>query len=301
MNTNDPTETINEVNTSDPTSLLEMVITRVFDAPRSLVYEVWTQPGHIVNWMAPHGFTIPETSGELKVGGEWHCVMVAPDGTKHPLSGTYREVIPEELLVTTHCWEDEQGNPEHETTLAVRFADEDGKTRVTLEQRNFKSEASRDGHIDGWGQSLDRLTTLLETHPPVVVERLFDAPVSKVWQALTDKESFKHWYFDLAEFRPEVGFEFEFDAGEKGKTFLHHCRITSVIPEKELAYTWRYVGHEGDSLVTFSLFPEGEKTRLRVTHSGLETFPPIQDFARANFAMGWTDIVGKGLKEYVEK
>lgn len=289
------------MNTTDPTESLEMSITRVFDEPRPLVYEVWTQPEHIVNWMAPHGFTIPETSGELKVGGDWYCVMVAPDGSKHPLRGTYREVIPEELIVTSHCWEDEQGNPEHETTLAVRFADEDGKTRVTLEQRNFKSQESRDGHIDGWKQSLERLTTLLATPQPVVVERVLDAPVPLVWKALTDKEGFKEWYFDLAEFKAEVGFEFEFDAGEEGKTFLHHCRITSVIPEKELAYTWRYDGYEGESLVTFTLVPEGEKTRLRVTHAGLETFPPIKDFARGNFLMGWTEIVGRGLREYVEK
>lgn len=288
------------MNSNDTTELLEMSITRVFDAPRPLVYEVWTQPEHIVNWMAPHGFTIPETSGELEVGGKWHCVMIAPDGTKHPLHGVYQEVIPQELIVTSHCWEDENGNPEHETYLAVRFTDdEDGKTRVTLEQRNFKSKESRDGHIDGWTQSLDRLTSLLETPPPVVVERLLDAPVSRVWQALTNREEFKHWYFDLAEFRPEVGFEFEFDAGEEGKTFLHHCRVTSVIPERELAYTWHYVGYEGDSLVTFTLVPDDGKTRLRVTHTGLETFPPIKDFVRGNFLTGWTDIVGRGLKEHL--
>lgn len=289
------------MNPNDTTEPLKMSITRVFDAPRQLVYEVWTLPEHIVNWMAPHGFTIPETSGELKVGGTWHCVMVAPDGTRHPLRGIYEEIIPQETIVTSHCWEDEDGNPEHETHLAVRFTDEeDGKTRVTLEQSNFKSKESRDGHVDGWSQSLERLTSLLEAHPPVVVERLLNAPVSLVWKALTNKDCFKGWYFELAEFKPEVGFEFEFDGGEEGKTFLHHCCITSVIPERELAYTWRYVGYEGDSLVTFTLTPEDGKTRLRVTHTGLETFPTIPDFARGNFLIGWTDIIGRGLKEYVE-
>jgi uncharacterized protein YndB with AHSA1/START domain len=97
-----------------------------------------------------------------------------------------------------------------------------------------------------------------------------------------------------------VGCEFEFEGGEEGRKFLHHCRVTRVVPEKELAYSWRYAGYEGDSLVTFSLFPEGDKTRLRLTHTGLETFPPIKDFARGNFLMGWTDIIGSSLKKFVE-
>jgi len=74
-----------------------------------------------------------------------------------------------------------------------------------------------------------------------------------------------------------------------------------VIPRKKLAYTWRYNGHEGDSLVTFELSADGDKTRLKLTHQGLETFPKTPAYARENFEKGWTEIIGSELKQFVEK
>lgn len=136
---------------------------------------------------------------------------------------------------------------------------------------------------------------------PFVIERTYNAPAERVWQAITDKNKMKEWYFDLKEFKPEVGFEFEFEGGPPEKTYLHLCRVTEVIPGKKLTHSWRYDGYDGDSFVTWELFNEGDQTRVKLTHAGLETFPPIADFARENFQMGWTEIVGKMLKEYVEK
>jgi uncharacterized protein YndB with AHSA1/START domain len=138
---------------------------------------------------------------------------------------------------------------------------------------------------------------------PVIVERSYNAPIAKVWQALTDNDKMKQWYFVLPEFKAVVGFEFEFNGGDesKGTTFLHKCVVKEVIPNKKLAYSWRYDGYPGDSLVTFELFEEGTGTRVKVTHTGLETFPQVNDFAPKNFNMGWTHILGTGLKEFVEK
>ena len=135
---------------------------------------------------------------------------------------------------------------------------------------------------------------------PVVIERTFKAPVARVWQALTDVDQMRQWYFDLKSFKPEVGFEFGFVVEHNGNTYDHRCRITEVIPQKKIAYTWRYHGHEGDSLVIFELFPEGEKTRLKLTHEGLDTFPKTAAFARENFERGWTQIIGTDLKQFVE-
>lgn len=136
---------------------------------------------------------------------------------------------------------------------------------------------------------------------PLEIERTFNAPVAKVWKALTDKNNMKQWYFDLKAFKPEVGFEFSFDAGEKGKTYRHVCKITEVVVNRKLAYTWRYDGHPGNSLVTFELFPEGNRTRVKLTHAGLETLPDLPDFAKGKFAEGWTSIIGSHLKDFVEK
>lgn len=138
---------------------------------------------------------------------------------------------------------------------------------------------------------------------PVIVERVYNAPADKVWQAITDNKKMKEWYFNIAEFKPEVGFEFTFEGDDGKKKWLHAARITEVIPGKKLSYTWSYPGYGGESLVTFELFDEDGKTRLKLTHAGLETFPSFEEsgLRKENFVAGWTAIIGKSLKEYVEK
>ena len=145
------------------------------------------------------------------------------------------------------------------------------------------------------------MTTKSNLAEAVVVERTFDAPAARVWKALTDVNQMREWYFDLKKFKPEIGFEFGFVVEHEGNTYDHRCRITEVIPQKKIAYTWRYHGHEGNSLVTFELFAEGEKTRLKLTHTGLDTFPKTAAFARENFEKGWTQLIGSELKQFVEK
>ncbi|HJP61870.1 MAG TPA: SRPBCC domain-containing protein [Mucilaginibacter sp.] len=137
---------------------------------------------------------------------------------------------------------------------------------------------------------------------PFVIERTLNAPPQKVWEAITDRDKMKQWYFDIAEFRPEVGFEFTFTGGSEEKTYVHLCKVTKVDPGKTLQYSWRYQDYPGNSFVTFELFPEGNATRLKLTHDGLETFPTDnKDFARESFSAGWTYIIGTSIKEFVEK
>lgn len=139
------------------------------------------------------------------------------------------------------------------------------------------------------------------TTEPLVIERVYDAPPERIWQAITDRDKMKQWYFDISAFKPEVGFEFEFTGENEGRTFLHLCRITEVQENRKLAYTWKYKNFPGESIVTFELFPEGNKTRLRLTHEGLETFPADNpDFKRDNFIAGWDYIIGNSLRKFVE-
>jgi uncharacterized protein YndB with AHSA1/START domain len=137
---------------------------------------------------------------------------------------------------------------------------------------------------------------------PIVTERLFDAPVSTVWKALTDKNEMKKWYFDLPDFKPEKGFQFEFLGGpQDGTQYRHLCEITDVVPEKLLAYSWRYDGYAGNSIVTFELTETGSKTLLKLSHTGLETFPQDNpDFDKKNFMEGWNHLVSISLKDYLE-
>src|SRR6266404_6012809 len=136
------------------------------------------------------------------------------------------------------------------------------------------------------------MSTKGELAEAVVVERTFGAPVARVWNALTDVDQMLEWYFDLKEFKPEVGFEFEFVVEHEGNRYHHLCRITEMIPQRKIAYTWRYKDEPGDSLVTFELFGDGAKTRVKVTHAGIETFPKTPAYARKNFEQGWTQIIG---------
>ncbi|MEO5946341.1 MAG: SRPBCC domain-containing protein [Chitinophagaceae bacterium] len=156
---------------------------------------------------------------------------------------------------------------------------------------------------------------------PIIIERTFNASVDKVWAAITDKAQMKEWYFDLAEFKAEPGFEFQFygegkearpparsdhsggdDPVGRGENYLHLCTVQEAIVNKKLSYTWRYDGYKGNSLVSFELVPEGNKTKLVLTHSGLETFPATtKAFAKENFVDGWTHIINIALKNYLEK
>lgn len=135
------------------------------------------------------------------------------------------------------------------------------------------------------------------------IEQTYQAPTSKVWKAITDKSEMKLWYFDLQEFKPKVGCEFRFMGGPaEDRQYQHICRVTEVIPNKKLTYSWRYDGYDGNTLVAFELFDEGDQTRLKLTHKGLETFPADNpDFSRENFVEGWTWLIGTSLKEYLQK
>ncbi len=137
----------------------------------------------------------------------------------------------------------------------------------------------------------------------IVIEQNFTVSIETVWKAITDKNAMKQWYFDFQEFKPEVGFEFQFTGGPaEYRQYLHLCKIAEIIVYKKLAYSWRYDGYEGNTLVTFELFPEENHTKLKLTHEGLETFQASNpDFGRENFVEGWNWIIGTSLKDYLGK
>jgi len=284
----------------------EFVITREFAAPRELVFKAWTETQLLSQWWGPRGFTTPVCQWDARPGQTIHVVMRAPNGTDYPMGGAFREVTPPERLVFTAGALDDQGKLLFEFLHTVVLTEKKGKTTLTLHSRVLQTAPGAGKYIGGFEagmtQSLERLTDLLAPKTgPLIVERTYDAPIARVWQALTEKEQMKEWYFDLKEFKPEVGFEFQFKVEHNGYTYDHRCRIVEVVPGQKLVHTWRYEGHEGDSTVSFELFAEGSQTRLKLTHVGLETFPPMAAFARANFQGGWTQIVGASLPEYLAK
>ncbi|MEM7380510.1 MAG: SRPBCC domain-containing protein [Bacteroidota bacterium] len=135
---------------------------------------------------------------------------------------------------------------------------------------------------------------------PLIIEQDYDAPIELVWRAITEKELMEKWYFDISDFKAEVGCKFHFEGGKDDKCYVHLCEVLEVIPLKKLKYSWRYEGYEGISFVTFELFSLGAKTKLKLIHEGIETFKN-PDFIRENFVGGWNYLIHESLKAYLEE
>ncbi|HTE85555.1 MAG TPA: SRPBCC domain-containing protein [Dehalococcoidia bacterium] len=142
----------------------ELVLTRVFDAPRELVFKAWTDPRHVAEWWGPHGFTNPVCELDARPGGAILIHMLWPDGsTVNPMRGVYHEIVePERLVFTSTAMEDEQGKPGLEVLNTVTFAEDNGKTRMTLHALVVKAApetaAALAGMEQGWTESLERLS-----------------------------------------------------------------------------------------------------------------------------------------------
>ena len=135
----------------------ELVITRVFDAPRELVFEVWTDPRHAKAWWGPKNYPVTHLEMDVRPGGAWrHCLTSTENGRELWQGGVFREVVAPERLVFTFAWE-EEGERGLETLVTVTFAAEGRKTRMTFRQTPFRSIEERDGHRGGWSSSFDRL------------------------------------------------------------------------------------------------------------------------------------------------
>jgi uncharacterized protein YndB with AHSA1/START domain len=135
---------------------------------------------------------------------------------------------------------------------------------------------------------------------PFYLEQVYDASIQQVWQALTDEHKMRDWYFpQLIKFKPVVGFEFVFS--NDGSPFQKEWRVTKVEDGRVLAHNWLYKGYPGSSEVTFELVKEGAKARLKLTHTGLASFPRDPHFARNRFEDGWKQLLGSNLKNHLAK
>ena len=135
----------------------EMILTRVVDAPRELMWKLWTEPEHIGKWWGPKGFTLPGCEMDFRPGGTYRFVMRGPDGQDNPFHGVYREIVRNERIVFTAILDNLPG---HELVTTVTFADEGGKTKLTVRQATPPGEAGR-GQNQGWSETLERLADLV--------------------------------------------------------------------------------------------------------------------------------------------
>lgn len=135
----------------------ELVITRIFDAPRDLVFKAWTDARHARNWWGPVDCPATHLEMDVRPGGAWRgCLRVRESGKDLWQGGEFREVKPPARLVFTFAW-DEDGERGLETLVTITFSDQNGKTRMDFHQAPFRSVEQRDGHNYGWTSTFNRL------------------------------------------------------------------------------------------------------------------------------------------------
>jgi uncharacterized protein YndB with AHSA1/START domain len=264
---------------SSPSTYLnrEFVITRVFNAPRELVFKAWTDPKHLSQWWGPKGFTNPICQWDARPGGKIYDVMRAPDGTEHPMGGEYREIVEPEKLVISCGALDDKGKMLFEFVHTATFSEKDGKTEMVLHSRVTMTTPEADKYIGGFemgmSMSLDRLTELLEsadtTDGEIKLSRVFDAPREMIWDAMTDPKQIVKWW------------------GPRG--FSTTIQTMDVKPGGH----WKLIMHgpDGTDYPNASVFKTVEKPqRLVFLHGGAKQGGPA-----ANFEGTWTfDTVENG-------
>jgi|SRR5579875_745141 len=151
-----------------------MVITRVFDAPRELVWKAWTDPQYVMQWWGPKGFTAPVCRMDFRVGGKFLCCMRSPEGHEFWNAGEYHEIVPQEKIVSSMYFADAEGNRveaaeygiEHQAIEDARdvvlFEDlGNGKTKLTFIGNETAEDATKSGQAEGWSQILEKMAAVI--------------------------------------------------------------------------------------------------------------------------------------------
>lgn len=241
----------------------ELVLTRVFKAPRGPVFAAWTEPTQVAQWWGPNGFTNPVCELDVRPGGAIRIHMRGPDGTVYPMTGVYQEIVEPERLVFTSAALDESGKPLFEVLNTVAFVEHDGTTKLTVRARVVKSTAGAAPYLAGmeagWTQSLERLGVHLAgtADREIVATRVVDAPREHVFEMFTDRQHVARWW------------------GPKG--------FTSTIDEMDVrpGGVWRFVMHGPDGIdyknkIVYDEIARPE--RLVYTHTGGAQFQATATF-----------------------
>jgi len=276
----------------------KIFITRVFNAPRELVFKAWTEPEHIAQWWGPKGFTTRVTELDLRPGGRWRYVMISSDGTEYPAKGVFREIVPPERIVTTDEFDEgfEQViNAElpQGIVMTAIFEDVDGKTKLTLEIVHESASDRRKheemGVVAGWNSSFDcldeflakqveqqhnGLTLTLPSDREIIITRVFNAPRHLVFEAWTQPEHVKRWFGGCSSMTMTVC-EIDLRVGGSWRYVLHDSSNSTdhgfsgeyreIVPSERLVSTERYEPvPNSDRLNTLTLTEEDGKTTLHI-------------------------------------
>jgi uncharacterized protein YndB with AHSA1/START domain len=272
-------------------------LSRVFHARRETVFKAWSSGDHVKRWFSPDTFTVPDARVKMHVGGPFNVCMRSPAGEEHWVRGTFVEVAPHTRLVIDMLVTDSTGNALFGALTQVDFADALGGTRIDVVQTYTLIDPSMEwmvaGAPEGWRSTLDKLGKEVvrmqggaETgarsvvHATFHLQRTYDAPVARVWRALTDEAAKQKWFagppgrWELLERHMDVrvgGSERVSGRWEGGVVSTFDAIYHDVIPNERLVYS--YAMHLDEkkisvSLATLQLKAEPGKTTLMVTEQG---------------------------------
>jgi len=181
-------------NHKSDTSDRELVISRILNAPRELVWKVWTEPEHIAKWWGPNGFTNTIIEMDVRTGGKWLHTMHGPDGTDYPNEAVFTEVIKPERLVYVHA--------APKFTATVTFEEQYNKTKITMsmvfETAEIRNLVVKEyGALEGQKQNINRLEEYLSgmlTGEELIIPRTFSAPKALVYKAFSKVEAITQWW-----------------------------------------------------------------------------------------------------------
>jgi uncharacterized protein YndB with AHSA1/START domain/DNA-binding transcriptional ArsR family regulator len=273
-------------------------LSRVFHARRETVFRAWSSAEHIKRWFCPETFTIPDANVQMHVGGLFEVCMRSPAGEEHWIRGRFVEVLPQTRLVIEMRITDSDGKPLFDAHTAVDFSDAPGGTQLDLVQSYTLIDPTKawmmQGAPEGWSTTLDKLEkevlrmqgaaetgTRSVVHARFHLHRSYDAPVARVWRALTDPAAKRAWFsgppdrWTMLERHMDVrvgGTERLKGRWEGGVVSTFDAVYHDVIPNERLVYS--YVMHLDDkkisvSLATIQLQAEtATRTILRVSEQG---------------------------------
>ena len=227
-----------------------VTLTRTFDAPRELVFKAWTEAGHLAQWWGPDGFSVSSAESDPRVGGSLKLVMRGADGIDHPMSATYREIVPPELLVVESIAGGADGQPLLAAQHSVTFADREGRTEITVRAEATalvpEAIAMVGGMHAGFNQSLQCLDDVLTgtVDRQLVVSRLLQATPDRVFEMWTSREHIDKWWgptgfsitLDQMDVRPRAEWRFTM-RGPDGVDYPNAIVYDEVNPADRLVYT----------------------------------------------------------------
>jgi uncharacterized protein YndB with AHSA1/START domain len=272
-------------------------VSRVFAAPRRTVFEAWSSADHIKRWFCPDGYSVPEATVEMRVGGAFEVCMRSPEGVDHWMRGTFTEVVaPERLMIDHHVIDPCGGGPLFSAVTRVSFSDE-GAAGTLMEVVQIYSAAGGaqaeemlKGAPEGWRQTLDKLEAeVTRMHGGVArsvvdgafhLERAYDATAEDVYRALSEKEAKSRWFFGPSGWRLiERTMDFRVGGRERvkggfdgGVTTTFDAVYHDIVPRERIVYTYEMRLDDRKisvSLATLQIKPEGRRrTRLLVDEQG---------------------------------